>query len=95
MIQFGFVTLFVSAFPLAPLFALINNILEVRLDAYKFVVANRRPIPERAHDLGVWLRIIEVISKAAVLTNVLFHASSFVITNLISHKLPRLFRNLN
>ena len=34
-IQYGFITLFVAAFPLAPLFALINNIFEIRLDARK------------------------------------------------------------
>ena len=52
MIQFGFVTLFVSAFPLAPLFAFLNNIVEVRLDAYKFVTQVRRPIAARAQDIG-------------------------------------------
>ena len=35
VIQFGFVTLFVASFPLAPLVALINNILEIRVDAHK------------------------------------------------------------
>ena len=30
VIQFGFITIFVAAFPLAPLFALLNNILEIR-----------------------------------------------------------------
>ena len=34
-VQYGFITLFVAAFPLAPLFALINNIFEIRLDANK------------------------------------------------------------
>ena len=29
VIQYGFVTIFVSAFPLAPFFALLNNIIEV------------------------------------------------------------------
>ena len=29
VIQYGFITIFVSAFPLAPFFALINNIIEV------------------------------------------------------------------
>ena len=29
VIQYGFVTIFVSAFPLAPFFALVNNIIEV------------------------------------------------------------------
>ena len=36
-IQYGFITLFVAAFPLAPLFALINNVLEIRLDATKVI----------------------------------------------------------
>ena len=33
--------MFVTAFPLAPLFALINNIFEIRIDAEKFI-ANYR-----------------------------------------------------
>ena len=42
-IQYGFITLFVAAFPLAPLFALINNIFEIRLDARKVgIVASIR-----------------------------------------------------
>ena len=35
VIQYGFITIFVSAFPLAPLFALFNNVFELRLDAKK------------------------------------------------------------
>ena len=52
VIQYGFVTIFVAAFPLAPLFALLNNWVEIRLDAKKFVTVFRRPIPERAQDIG-------------------------------------------
>lgn len=52
VIQFGFVTLFVASFPLAPLFALLNNIIEVRLDAKKFVTELRRPDTVRAKDIG-------------------------------------------
>lgn len=70
VMQYGFLTLFVAAFPLAPFFALINNILEIRLDAYKFLATYRRPMPARARDLGVWYRILDVISHIAVLTNV-------------------------
>nr|KAG5703954.1 hypothetical protein BaRGS_020551 [Batillaria attramentaria] len=36
VLQYGFVTLFVAAFPLAPFFALLNNVIEIRLDAYKY-----------------------------------------------------------
>ncbi|XP_025191123.1 anoctamin-5-like [Melanaphis sacchari] len=45
VIQYGFVVMFTTAFPLAPLCALLNNILEQRLDAYKMVAAQRRPVP--------------------------------------------------
>lgn len=55
VIQFGMVTLFVASFPLAPLFALLNNIIEIRLDAKKFVTELRRPIAVRAKDIGQYL----------------------------------------
>ena len=48
VLQFGFVTIFVAAFPLAPLFALLNNWIEIRLDAGKFVKEMRRPVSEKA-----------------------------------------------
>ncbi|ETE57629.1 hypothetical protein L345_16653, partial [Ophiophagus hannah] len=51
IIQFGFVTLFVASFPLAPVFALLNNVIEVRLDAKKFVAELRRPDTVRAKDI--------------------------------------------
>lgn len=53
VLQFGFTTIFVAAFPLAPLLALLNNIIEIRLDAYKFVTQWRRPMPARATDIGL------------------------------------------
>ena len=43
-------TLFVTAFPLAPLFALLNNIFEIRTDAEKFVVNYRHA----AHVMMNW-----------------------------------------
>jgi hypothetical protein len=35
VIQFGYCTLFVAAFPLAPLMAVVNNAIESRVDAWK------------------------------------------------------------
>ncbi|CAF0816209.1 unnamed protein product [Adineta steineri] len=69
VIQFGFITLFVTAFPLAPLFALFNNLIEIRLDAWKFLSKYKRPIPFKASDIGIWGDIISGISYFAVLTN--------------------------
>lgn len=52
VIQYGFVTLFVASFPLAPAFALLNNVIEIRLDAAKFVTEIRRPDAVRCKDIG-------------------------------------------
>lgn len=76
MIQYGFVTLFVTAFPLAPLFALINNIIEIRLDASKFLNFYRRPLGERVQSIGVWFGIIRSISIISIITNALVIAFS-------------------
>lgn len=70
VVQYGFVTLFVAAFPLAPFFALVNNIVEIRLDAYKYLAKCRRPRPERIQDIGIWYNILRVITYTSVLTNV-------------------------
>ena len=73
MLQFGFITIFVAAFPLAPLFALLNNWVEIRLDAQKFVCETRRAVAERAENIGIWFRIMEMIAQLAVISNVSYH----------------------
>ncbi|XP_059372783.1 anoctamin-1-like isoform X1 [Carassius carassius] len=80
IIQFGMVTLFVASFPLAPLFALLNNIIEIRLDAKKFVTELRRPIAVRAKDIGIWYTLLRGISKVAVIVNafVISFTSDFI-----------------
>lgn len=70
VIQFGFVTLFVASFPLAPLLALVNNILEIRVDAWKMTTQYRRMVPEKAQDIGAWQPIMQGIAILAVVTNV-------------------------
>lgn len=52
VVQFSFTTIFVAAFPLAPLLALINNIFEIRLDAIKMVHLERRLVPRKTNDIG-------------------------------------------
>lgn len=68
-IQFGFITCFVSAFPLGPVFALLNNLVEIRVDARKFCLQLQRPPPQRATDIGAWQQVIETITFIGVLTN--------------------------
>lgn len=52
VIQYGFTTIFVAAFPLAPLLALFSNLVEIRLDAIKMVRLRQRLVPRKAKDIG-------------------------------------------
>ncbi|XP_073997753.1 anoctamin-4-like isoform X3 [Rhodnius prolixus] len=80
VLQYGFVTLFVAAFPLAPLFALLNNIWEIRLDAFKMVAQSRRPLAERVEDIGAWYGILQGVTYCAVVSNafVIAYTSDYI-----------------
>ncbi|XP_007236828.2 anoctamin-7 [Astyanax mexicanus] len=84
VLQFGFITIFVAACPLAPFFALVNNWVEIRLDSQKFVCEYRRPVAERAQDIGIWFTILQVITYLAVISNAFLIAFT-------SDFLPRLY----
>jgi len=69
MMQYGFVTLFAAAFPLAPLCALINNVTEIRADAFKLCDNCARPTPKPAGSLGAWLWVLQAMTIMGVFTN--------------------------
>ncbi|KAM9366946.1 anoctamin-5b [Symphorus nematophorus] len=69
VVQFGFITLFVASFPLAPLLALFNNILEIRVDAWKFTTQFRRPVASKARNIGAWQEILNAVAILSVVTN--------------------------
>ena len=69
LIQFGYVTFFSWAFPLAPLCALLNNVVEMRTDAYKLCYTSQRPIAAKAGGIGVWYNVMVFMALLAVLTN--------------------------
>ena len=71
VIQYGFITIFATAFPPAALCALFNNVLEIRLDAKKILELHRRPIAQKVRSIGVWFRIMEIVSWISIVTNAL------------------------
>ncbi|NXR52070.1 ANO9 protein, partial [Hippolais icterina] len=87
VIQYGFTTIFVAAFPLAPLLALINNIIEIHMDAIKMVRLRRRLVPRKAKDIGIWLQVLEAIGTLAVIGNGLVIAitSDFIPVQVYKH----------
>ena len=89
MVQYGLLTLFVASFPLAPLFALLNNMVEIRVDAYKQLTQFRRPVAQRVSDIGVWMEILKALTYIAIVTNVInpvvFNFSHRLITGRLFH----------
>lgn len=68
-IQYGYVTLFVAACPIAPIMAYISNLIEIRSDGNKLLHLHRRVIPMGAQDVGTWLVILQLTAVIAVVTN--------------------------
>jgi hypothetical protein len=79
-LQFGYVTLFVAAFPLAPFLAFCNNVIEIRVDSYKICKLCRRPAYMGAQDIGSWQYIFYIMGIIAVLSNagVVFFSSTII-----------------
>lgn len=69
VIQFGYLVLFAPAFPLAPFFAFINNVVEIRTGGYKLAAAYQRPVWKARSGIGSWLGVLNVLGFLAVLTN--------------------------
>ncbi|XP_038633593.1 anoctamin-8 isoform X2 [Scyliorhinus canicula] len=68
-IQFGYVVLFSSAFPLAAMCALINNVIEIRSDAFKLCTGSQRPFGQRVDSIGQWQNVMEAIGVLAIIVN--------------------------
>ena len=68
-LQFGHVFLFSSVYPLAAMFALINNVLELKLDSYKLCKLMRKPTPRGVRDIGAFYLAFSVTSLISVMTN--------------------------
>ncbi len=69
VIQFGYVTMFAASFPLAGLFAMLNNIFEMRSDAWLLCVGHQRPPFKPQEDLGSWETVLFVVSIVNTMVN--------------------------
>jgi len=77
IVNFGYVVLFASATPLAPLFIYVFHLIEGYSDRFKIFNLYRRPLPTRAKNIGSWKPVLTIMSLLSVLTNIfLFSFSS-------------------
>ncbi|XP_076446692.1 anoctamin-7-like isoform X2 [Babylonia areolata] len=69
IIQYGFLMLFATSFPLAPLLALLTNMIDLRVDAKRLLWWYRRPIADVAQDIGMWYQILLFVNFCGVVSN--------------------------
>uniref|UniRef100_A0A3B4A6S4 Anoctamin n=1 Tax=Periophthalmus magnuspinnatus TaxID=409849 RepID=A0A3B4A6S4_9GOBI len=69
LVQFGYLSLFSCVFPLTAVLLLINNLTEIRSDAYKICKLFRKPFAAPVANMGVWQIAFEVLSFVSVVSN--------------------------
>ncbi|KAK3856827.1 hypothetical protein Pcinc_036878, partial [Petrolisthes cinctipes] len=84
-IQFGYVTLFSSAFPLAAMCAFLNNLIEIRSDAFKLCCVFQRPFGIRAQSIGVWQDAMELMGVLGIMVNCMLIGLSGQVHRMFPH----------
>ena len=71
IVQMCLVVFFSPVFPLAPLIAFLNNLILVRLSAYKLCYTRQRPIAVKISGIGVWEDVLQIMSVLGIITSCL------------------------
>jgi len=74
VIEFGYVCLFASVFPLGAVLSFVANFVEVRSDLFKILYVYRRPSPKRARTIGAWAPILRGLVYVAIASNAFLFA---------------------
>jgi hypothetical protein len=69
VVQFGYLVLFAPGYSLAPFFALVNNVIEIRTSGFKMCYAYQRPVWKARAGIGSWMVVLNVLGFLAVITN--------------------------
>lgn len=67
--QFAYVCCFSVVLPITPVIVLINNLINMRLDAFKLCRGRRRPLAVQTGGIGVWNHVLHIVTVIAILTN--------------------------
>lgn len=60
VIEFGYVTMFASAFPLAAVWQFAYNWIEMKSDAFKLCFLCQRPVVARENGIGSWEYVLKI-----------------------------------
>lgn len=70
VIQLGFIAFFATAFPFAPLFSFLTNLLEIKIKLQHISIFGRRNVAEGTSGIGNWSPIMSFVSYFAIPANV-------------------------
>ncbi|CAM9171897.1 unnamed protein product [Scytosiphon promiscuus] len=80
VIQYGYMTLFASAFPFASTLSLLTTFVEIKADTFKLLFLYKRPPsalnPMRMCGIGNWQKVMDATTVIAVTTNCMLFALS-------------------
>ncbi|XP_029464727.1 anoctamin-10-like isoform X2 [Rhinatrema bivittatum] len=68
-VQFGYASLFSCVYPLTAALLIVNNITEIRTDAFKLCQLFQKPFPCPAANIGIWQVAFEMLGFFAIGTN--------------------------
>ncbi|OQR98244.1 anoctamin-1-like, partial [Thraustotheca clavata] len=69
ILQVGFTVFFAAAFPLASFLSLFDNIFKIRVNSYRLLTLYRRPKPQHASTMGIWMTVLDTLAVLSVITN--------------------------
>uniref|UniRef100_A0A667YBR8 Anoctamin n=1 Tax=Myripristis murdjan TaxID=586833 RepID=A0A667YBR8_9TELE len=69
LVQFGYLSLFSCVYPLTAVLLLLNNLTEIRSDAFKICKLFRKPFSAPVAGMGVWQIAFEILSFVSVISN--------------------------
>lgn len=69
VVQFGFIAMFASCFPLVGVLALGMHVIYLRTHAVDLLQSTQRAPYQCASDIGAWQQVLNVIAFMAVITN--------------------------
>lgn len=90
VLDFGYVTLFAAAMPLASSLTILTNVAEIYLDYIKLHFVCCRPMPVRSGSMPrTWFHVISGMCSLAIVTNVLF---TFLCSDQVYNMMGNLYR---
>ncbi|KAI1890080.1 hypothetical protein AGOR_G00169530 [Albula goreensis] len=69
LVQYGYLSLFSCVYPLTAVLLLLNNVTEIRTDAFKICRLFRKPFSAPVANMGVWQAAFEILGFVSVISN--------------------------